>query len=297
MVGFEKVNKFVLRDFSLYIPKGERVGLMGEPGSGKTTLLKLACGLLVPENGSVRVLGEAPFYWRRNFPPVISAYFVGVPLLDRNDTVRQGFELVRSIYRIPESVFWEDYQELSRRMDFFAFEHKSVKELSLGQRVRAELSAALIVKPKLLLLDEPNAGLDENGKMALCEILTERGQQGLTVVTATSDMVGLAKLCTRFVLLKNGKAAFYGSGERLRSQYVPADRMTVLLDGKLPDFEDLPVMQYRIDGKWLTLFYNSNHVTAAEIIKCILTQSNVLEVKIQKPTLESMEFMKKMEPS
>lgn len=295
MVDFVNVKKRILDGLSLHIPEGERVGLLGDPGCGKTTLLKLACGLLVPEGGSVRVLGRTPLDWRKDFHPVISAYFTGMPLLDPYDTVRQGFEMVRCMYRIPKKEFWEEYRELSKRLAFAAFEQEAVKELSLGQRVRAELSAALAVRPRLLLLDEPNAGLDENGKAALCDILAERGQQGLTVVTASSDMVGIAKLCTRFVLLKDGRAAFYGSEERLRSRFVPVDAMTVVFGGRLPDLEDLPVTRYKIDGNRLTLFYNSNHATAAEILKRLLAQTEVLEVKIQKPTLEHMGSIGKME--
>lgn len=288
MVDFENVTKFALRDLTLHIPAGERVGLLGAPGSGKTTLLKLACGLLVPEAGSVQVSGDPPAKWRKGFDPVIAAYFAGMPLLDPKDTVRQGFELVRCMYRIPKEKFWEEYRELAKRLDFAAFEHEPVQELSLGQRVRAELSAVLAIRPRLLLLDEPNAGLDENGKAALCELLVERGQQGLTVVVASSDMVRIAKLCTRFVLLEDGKTVFYGSEERLRSQFVPMDVMTVLLGGKLPDFEDLPVVRYKINGNQLTLFYNPNHVTAAEILKRVLAQTEVVEVKVQKPTLEKI---------
>ncbi len=288
MVDFVNVKKFTLDGLSLHIPEGERVGLLGNPGGGKTTLLKLACGLLAPEGGSVRVFGRKPRDWRKDSRTVISAYFTGMPLLECNDTIRQGFELVRCMYHIPKKSFWEEYKELSKRLDFAAFEHEAVKGLSLGQRVRAELSAALAIRPRLLLLDEPNAGLDENGKAALCDILKERGQQGLTVVAASSDMVGIAKLCTRFVLLKDGGMAFYGSGERLRSQFVPVDAMTIVFGGELPDFEDLPVMRYKIEGNQLTLFYNSNHVTAVEILKRVLAQTEVLEVKIQKPTLENM---------
>ncbi|MDE7297884.1 MAG: ATP-binding cassette domain-containing protein [Lachnospiraceae bacterium] len=277
MIDFENVDKFALSDFSLHIPAGERVGLIGGPGSGKTTLLKLACGLLVPERGSVRVSAGR-----------ISAYIAGLPLLDRDDTVRQSFELTRCMYRIPKRQFAGDYEALSARLSFRAFEREAVKTLSLGQRVRAELGAALIVRPEVLLLDEPNAGLDESGKAALREILTERGRQGLTVLVSSSDMVGIAKLCTRFVLLEGGKAAFYGSERRLRSCFAPIDRMTVVFAGRLPDMEDLPLKSYSLEENRLTLAYNSNHVTAAEILKRLLGQTEVVEVKILKPTLEDV---------
>ena len=318
MVDFENVSRFVLSDFSLHIPAGERVGLIGGPGSGKTTLLKLACGLLAPERGSVRIRGESPFAGRfrlkdgflsagkilsfdrkgvgfglsagrrKKAETRISAYIAGLPLLERGDTVRQGFELLRCIYRIPGRQFAEDYEELSGRLGFRVFEQEAVKTLSLGQRVRAELGAALIIRPELLLLDEPNAGLDESGKAAIRSILTERGQQGLTVLVSSGDLVGIAKLCTRFVLIENGRAAFYGSGKTLRSRFAPIDRMTVVFDGRLPDMEDLPLKHCLLEGNRLTLSYNSNHVSAAEILTRLLGQTVILEVKIQKPTLEDV---------
>lgn len=286
MLDFQHVKKFALSDISLYIPAGERVGLLGGAGSGKTTLLKLACGLLVPECGNVYVLGENPAAYQKKPMLPFSACFAGLPLLDQNDSIRQGFELLRKMYHIPGRQFLADYGELSVRLGFHEFEQETVKTLSLGQRLRAELAAALIIRPRLLLLDEPNAGLDENGKAVLCEILTERGQQGLTVLMATSDMVGIAKLCTRFVVLEGGRVAFYGSEKNLRSQFAPVDVMTVVLGGRLPDLEDLPLKQYRIEGNRLTLSYNSNHITAAEILKRLLAQTEVAEVRIKKPTLE-----------
>ncbi|MDE7212469.1 MAG: ATP-binding cassette domain-containing protein, partial [Lachnospiraceae bacterium] len=204
------------------------------------------------------------------------------------------FGLIRKVYNIPKPQFLADYKELSARLGFGMFEQEAVKTLSLGQRARAELAAALITRPKLLLLDEPNAGLDENGKAALREILTKRGQQGLTVLMATSDMVGIAKLCTRFVVLEGGKVVFYGSERNLRNRFVPMDVMTVVLGGKLPDLEDLPLKRYRIEGNRLTISYNSNHVTAAEILKRLLAQTEVTEVKIKKPTLEDARIEKNM---
>ncbi len=260
--------------------------MLGGAGSGKTTLLKLACGLLAPECGSVRVLGQNPAAYQKSPVLPVSAYFAGLPLLDKNDSICQGFGLIQKMYNIPKPQFLADYKELSAQLGFGMFEQEAVKTLSLGQRVRAELAAALITRPKLLLLDEPNAGLDENGKSALREILTKRGHQGLTVLIATSDMVGIVKLCTRFVVLEGGKVVFYGSERNLRNRFVPMDVMTVVLGGKLPDLEDLPLKRYRIEGNRLTISYNSNHVTAAEILKRLLAQTEVTEVKIKKPTLE-----------
>lgn len=288
MVNFENVSKYALNDVSIHIPKGEIVGLIGASRAGKTTMIKLACGLLAPESGRVYTLDKNPVLNRKLYKNKVSTFIVGVPLLCRDDTVLQGFELIRSMYGIKKSEFDKRYKELSERLDFGKYESQTVKSLSLGQRMRAELCAALIYEPKLLLLDEPNVGLDESGKAVLCEILTERCQKGMTVLMTSHDMSGVSKMCGRIALLDSGSLVFYGSEENLRSRYAPIDVMTVKLGGNIPDLEDLPLEKYSVSGDTLTLSYNSNHITSAEILKLILRQTSVFEVSIRKPSLESI---------
>ena len=201
MINFENVNKYCLCDISLHIPRGEIIGLIGASGAGKTTLIKLACGLLSPDSGNVYTLGKNPVQNRRLYKYTVSVFVAGTPLLCRNDTVLQGFRLLRAMYGIEKSEFYRRYNELSKRLDFAKCEHQTVKSLSLGQRMRAELAAALIYSPHLLLLDEPNVGLDENGKAALCEILNEYRKSGMTVLMTSHDMAGVSKLCGRIALL------------------------------------------------------------------------------------------------
>lgn len=288
MIYFDNVSKYCLDEVSLHIPKGEIVGLVGASGAGKTTLIKLACGLLAPDKGRVYTLGKDPVRNRKRFGNAVSAFVTGTPLLCRDDTVLQGFELIRTMYGIEKTEFQKRYKELSERLDFGKYEGQAVKNLSLGQRMRAELGAALIYDPKLLLLDEPNVGLDENGKAALYELLTERCRSGMTVLMTSHDMAGVSRMCGRIALLDSGKLVFYGSEDNLRSRYSPVDVMTLKFSGNIPDFEDLPLKKYSVKGDTLTLSYNSNHITAAEILKLILRQTAVTEVSVRKPDLESI---------
>lgn len=288
MINFENVSKYALNDVSIHIPKGEIVGLIGASGAGKTTMIKLACGLLAPDSGRVYTLDKDPVLNRKLYKNNVSTFVVGVPLLCRDDTVLQGFELIRSMYGIGKSEFDKRYKELSERLDFGRYENQAVKSLSLGQRMRAELGAALVYEPKLLLLDEPNVGLDENGKTVLCEILTERCKNGMTVLMTSHDMAGVSKMCSRIALLDSGSLVFYGSEDNLRSRYAPIDVMTIKFGGNIPDLEDLPLKKYSVSGDTLTLSYNSNHITSAEILKLILRQTTVSEVSIRKPSLESI---------
>lgn len=288
MINFENVSKYGLCDISLHIPKGEIVGLIGKSGAGKTTMIKLACGLLKPDSGRVYTDDRNPVANRKRYCTAVSTFIVSKPLLSRDDTVIQGFQLIRSMYGISEADFENRYAELSDRLDFKKYEHQPVKNLSLGQRMRAELGAALIYEPELLLLDEPNVGLDENGKAALYELLTERCKSGMSVLMTSHDMAGVAKICGRIALLDNGRLIFYGSQDNLRSRYAPIDVMTLKYSGNIPDFEDLPLKNYCVDGNRITLSYNSNHITSAEILKLILGQTTVSEVSIRKPDLESI---------
>lgn len=288
MINFENVSRNVLKGVSLNLPKGEAVGLIGKSGAGKTTLIKLACGLISPVEGNVYTLGRNPVLSRQSYGKKLSAFIYGIPLLSREDTVKQGFEMIRGIYRISEEDFEKRFSYLSQKLDFGKYMDKTVKELSLGERMRAELAAAIIYEPDLLILDEPDTGLDANAKEALRELILEGCSRGMTLLIASHDLEGLEKFCGRIALLDEGRLIFYGSPQNLRSGFSPTDTIRIKLGGKLPDLEDLPIDKYSIQGNLLTLSYNSNHITAAEILKTVLRQTHISEAKIIKPDLDSV---------
>lgn len=288
MINFENVSCRVLKNVSLNIPKGETVGLVGISGAGKTTLIKLACGLIAPEAGKVFTLGKNPVKYHGLYREKVSVFIAGTPLLCREDTVLQGFEMIRSVYGISKDDFAERYKALSQRLSFSKNGGALVKNLSLGERMRAEIGAALIYEPKLLILDEPNIGLDENAKAVLGQLISERRMAGMTTFLSSHDMASVSKICGRIALLDQGELVFYGSMENLRSRYTPIDTMRLKIEGGLPDPDDLPLKKYSIDGSTVSLSYNSNHITAAEILKTVLRQTHVSEVSIKKPDLEDV---------
>ncbi len=285
MIRFENVSKFILSDVSIHIPEGKSVGLIGASGAGKTTLLKLASGLLLPESGSVRTLGLEPVSKRKKLGGSIGVLFADVPLLMKDDTVAGNFDFLRRLYQMDKVTFAGEYGRLSERLGFADFQNRFVRELSLGQRRRAEIGAVLLHGPKLLLLDEPTSGLDESGKQAFYEILTEREKEGMTMLLTSHNMAEISKVCDRIVLLDKGQILYYGGEKQLQKQFAPIDTMVIELEGRMPDLQDLPFIKYAVEGSELRLSYNSNYVTAAEILALILSQSVVKEVKIQKSDL------------
>lgn len=288
MVTFEDVSKFILSDITFHIPQGEVTGLIGTSGSGKTTLMKLACGLLEPEMGRIRVMGKNPCVSRGKYGKDLSVFISGKPLLAGEDTVRCGIEMLGEIYLLEKKQFVRDYERLADALGFGEFEDTHVKELSLGQRRRAELGAALILRPQLLLLDEPDIGLDENAKNSLRQLLVKECEQGMSVLISSHDMSEISGLCSRIILLEAGKMLYYGTEENLRGKYAPIDTMTLKIEGEIPDFEDLPLKYYGVYEDKITLSYDSGHISAAEIMQLVLRQTGITEVTIKKTNLEEI---------
>lgn len=285
MVNAECVSKFILKNISLHVPAGECVGIIGASGAGKTTLLKLLCGSIMPERGYIRILGKEPVKSRRHLGKAVSSFFAGRWALEDGDTVLQTFEMLQVVYGMEKESFWKEYEELLKRMDFAAYADKPLKSLSLGQRMRVELSATLIGGPKLLLLDEPNVGLDENGKAVLWEILKEKCEQGTTVLVASHSLEELSALCSRVVLLDKGELMYYGSEKQLYGKYGAVGDVELVLEDTFPDLQDLPIIEYVLEGNRLRLRYDMNHLNAAEILQVILAQTRVREVGVARPAL------------
>ncbi|MCM1044967.1 MAG: ABC transporter ATP-binding protein [Candidatus Gastranaerophilales bacterium] len=288
MICFEKVSKFILSDVSFCVPKGQTVGIIGPSGAGKTTLLKLACGLLAPKQGRVRVLDRDPLEARALIKRSLGVCIAGIPLMEGDDTVEEGFRMLQAIYEIPKKQYCKRYEELSARLCFKELAGSKCKDLSAGQRARVRLGAALLPEPEVLLLDEPASGLDVNGKMALLEIMTERRREGAVTLVTSHDMNEISTLCSRLALLKEGKLLYYGSERTLLQRYAPPEEITVKLSGRLPDLEDLPLVSYALDGDDLKLRFCPTHITAAEILKQLLRQTNLQSVDIHRASLEDV---------
>lgn len=288
MVCFDHVDRFILSDVSFCVPKGQAVGIIGASGAGKTTLLKLACGLLSPERGNVRILGRDPVGAGQLIKRQVGACIAGIPLLEGEDTVEEGFRMLQILYRIPRKQYLESYGELSRRLGFGTFAGSRCKELSAGQRARVRLGAALLPRPRVLLLDEPAGGMDINGRAAFREILAERCAEGATALVTSHDMAEVSSLCSRLALLKRGKLLFYGSERTLLQRYALSEEITVRLSGRLPDLEDLPLDSYTLDGDILKLRFRPAYITAAEILKLLLRQTDLKSVDIHRAGLEDV---------
>jgi ABC-2 type transport system ATP-binding protein len=197
---------------SFGIEPGECVGYIGANGAGKSTTIKMLTGILVPTSGQVRVCGLEPVRQRTALARRIGVVFGQRSQLWWDLPLRDSFRLLAAIHRLPSGHWEPRLAECVDLLDMGAFLDTPVRQLSLGQRMRGEVTAALLHSPELLVLDEPTIGLDLISKEQLRSFLVrERRERGTTVLLTTHDLPDIERLCDRILVVDHGRLAFDGS--------------------------------------------------------------------------------------
>jgi ABC-2 type transport system ATP-binding protein len=215
----------------LTVEAGEMLGYIGPNGAGKSTTLKMFTGVLYPSAGHVRVCGFEPVPQR-----VAMARRIGVVFGQRSQLwwdlpLRDSFDLLRHIYRVPAGDHAARLARCRRLLDLDGFIDQPVRQLSLGQRMRGELTAALLHGPSVLFLDEPTIGLDVVSKQAVRGFLADLGAEGdTTLVLTTHDLADIERLCRRLVVVDSGRIVHDGTLDDLHSRYGSQRRVVVDLD-------------------------------------------------------------------
>lgn len=280
---------------TLHIPKGMTIGVIGASGAGKTTFLKLICGLLVPDNGRVKVKNLVPSKARRALSESVSVLLADTSDLHPEKTVRDNLDLVRASYgnkrhgKAAASGEGRDrYEYLMEELNLIPYRDEVVSSLSLGFRRRAELAAAFLKPAELILLDEPCIGLDEQAKEGFEKIVRTCQKEGKTILLSSHSMGEIDALSQRILLLDEGKTVFYGDRESLYRSMAKIHRVAVTFADKIPDMQDLPFGSYDLDDWSMRIRYNAGHVTAAELLRTMLETSVIREVSMEKPSLEDI---------
>lgn len=213
---------------SFAIEPGEAVGYLGPNGAGKSTMIKMMTGILTPSAGALRVLGREPHANR-----MLNAREIGVVFGQRSQLwwdlpVRDSFDLNRHIYDIAQARFADNLAYLTTMLDMASYLDRPVRQLSLGQRMRAEIAMALLHDPKILFLDEPTIGLDVVAKDAVRRFLAEINRsRGTTIILTTHDLVDIEEICPRLIMVDDGKLLFDGELNRLRASLGSRRRLTL----------------------------------------------------------------------
>jgi ABC-2 type transport system ATP-binding protein len=287
---------------SVRIEVGEMVGLVGPNGAGKSTTIKMLTGILMPSSGWVRVAGLDPQRQRRALAARIGVVFGqrtqlwwDLPLLD-------SLRLLRHLYRMPEERHAANLARLRAMLDLDEFIETPVRQLSLGQRMRGDLAAALLHDPDILYLDEPTIGLDVVAKARIREfLLALNAQRRVTILLTTHDMDDVAALCPRMLIVDHGRKLYDGAVEGIRERFGGERTLIALLDASAlaplphdnahrPILADLPagVRQLPAEAPRVALAFGRDAIPAHELVAWLGAHYRLRDVTFEEPSIEEV---------
>ena len=277
-----------LRGIDLQIGRGEIVAYAGPNGAGKSTTVKIASGMLSPDSGTVRVLGMDPVRQRETYMHRIGVVFGQRTELWMDHTVAASYEWKRVVWDIPRERFERMIGFVREVLALGEFYNTLVRELSLGQRMRADLGMALLHEPEILFLDEPSLGLDVLAKRSMLEFITglNRDRQ-VTVMVTSHDMNELEQLAGRIVMIHRGEIAFDGDFARLRREF--ADRRVLRIDTDRALAPDLPgATLVSTVGFRHEYAFDAGETGIGDLLASAATQSKLLDVETHRAAIDDI---------
>ncbi len=274
-------------EISFQVHPGELVGYIGPNGAGKSTTIKMLTGLLVPTSGKVCVNGHIPWKDRREYVREIGAVFGQRTTLWWDLPLTDSFDLLKHIYQIPEATYKANlglFREILALDDFI---QTPVRSLSLGQRMRADICAALLHNPELVFLDEPTIGLDVVAKERIREFIQFINQErGTTILLTTHDLSDIAKLCERVLIIDHGKILFNGALQTLLNEF--GGRRFLNVD--FAEFYPNPVLKdadiVKRDGNKVFYSFMRNTVSASKLINRLSQQYRISDLEVRDQPIE-----------
>ncbi len=285
-----------LKGVEFSISRGELIGYLGPNGAGKSTTIKALTGILVPDSGTVVVNGRVPWEQRQAHVATIGVVFGQKSQLWWDLPLSDSFELLRAIYRVPDDIYRVQWEWLISGMGIGDYLHQPVRQLSLGQRMRAELVASLLHRPEILFLDEPTIGLDATSKRIVRSFIkTLNREYGTTVLLTTHDMDDIEALCQRVMVIDQGHLAFDGSLDTLRKRVHNKRRLTLEYSGNLQFEVDqrlsaagVVLLHDEIQQDKLVLEFDPEGFAPHELIKHISEGIHIRDLLIENPPIEEI---------
>lgn len=277
---------------SFEIRSGEMVGFVGPNGAGKSTTVKMLTGILVPSSGEVVVDGLVPHRKRKDLARRIGVVFGQRTQLWWDLPLIESLDLLRYVYRIPSGRYEANLDEFRVLLELDPFLSTPVRQLSLGQRMRGDLAAALLHDPPIVYLDEPTIGLDVVAKHRIRGFLRQLNRErGVTILLTTHDVADLEQLCSRLLIVDHGKLIYDGGLEALRERFGAERTLVVDLASDVPGTAVLdvpPARQTRAEGPRRWLSFHRAQVSAADLIAAILARYPIQDVSVEEPEIEAI---------
>ena len=271
---------------SFRVERGELLGYLGPNGAGKSTTIKMLTGILVPTSGHVSVAGLEPSRKRIELARRIGAMFGQRIQLWWDLPLHDSFELLRHIYRVPPDRYRERLARLRDVLELDPFLATPVRQLSLGQRIRGELAAAMLHGPELLFLDEPTIGLDVVAKQRVRDFLVEINREdGVTVMLTTHDLGDIERLCNRLLVIDHGSLIWDGGIPELKERYGGERTLVIDLEEPAPPLQVEGAVVDRVDGprQWLRFKGSASKLTAR-----VAQSARLIDLQVAEPDIEEI---------
>lgn len=260
-------------DISFTIKKGEIVGFIGPNGAGKSTTIKMLSGILYPDEGSVIIDGFIPYKQRKQYVKNIGVVFGQKSQLNWDLPLIESFELMRYIYKIPKVLYEENLKTFTNLLDMENFIHQPVRQLSLGQRMRGDIVAALLHSPDIVFFDEPTIGLDVVAKEKIRNFIKYMNEtRQTTVIFTTHDMQDIEKVCKRLIIIDSGKKIYDGSIQDIKDKYASIKNIELLLE----------------DGTKEIRTFDTSKDSMNQIMSRIFSENQVKDISICEPQIDEI---------
>ena len=282
-------DKEAVKDISFSIEKGEMVGFVGPNGAGKSTTIKMLSGILYPDEGEIRVSGIVPYKERRKYVGKIGVVFGQKSQLQWDLPVMDSFELLKAIYRISEETYKKNLNRYTEMLDMSDFLKQPVRQLSLGQKMRADIAAALLHSPEIVFFDEPTIGVDVVGKDSIRNFIRDlNAEDKVTMIFTTHDMQDIEKTCNRLIIINKGSKIYDGTLEGVRKLHGSSRQLDVFF---MNDEEVRPIPGVEIeevDKRHSQLIFDGKRVHINDLMSHLLSTYNVKDINIAEPDIESI---------
>ncbi len=275
---------------SFSVEPGELVGYLGPNGAGKSTTLKMLTGLLVPTSGQLLSNGHVPWRERKTYVARIGAVFGQRTTLWWDLPVIESLELLQYVYKVPRERFRHNLAEFRELLELGPFLNTPVRSLSLGQRMRADICAALLHEPDLLFLDEPTIGLDVVAKERIRQFIRHiNRERGVTVLLTTHDLSDVEKLCERVMIIDHGRLLYDGQLAALRDRFGGKRELVVDFAEDEGAAADLSVDGATIierDGPRVVYSFGRETISASGLISLLSARYRIRDLSVREPDIE-----------
>jgi ABC-2 type transport system ATP-binding protein len=278
-----------VKGISFSVEEGERVAFIGPNGAGKSTTIKMLVGILYPSSGQAQVLGKTPWRERGRLAYQIGAVFGQKSQLWYHLPPQDSFDLLARIYELEAAAYRQRLSYLVELFEIGDYLQAPVRKLSLGERMRCEIAASLLHRPRILFLDEPTIGLDVVVKQRIRDLILELNQQEMCTIFLTSHDAGdIEVLCKRAMVINHGEVIYDGRVSTLKRDYIHTKTVSLKLGEPWQGFDGPGVQVLKHKGYGVKLEVNTNIAPIEQVVGQLLAHYTIADINVDNPPMEEI---------